>query len=364
MRPVTIVAKLADTIVGLARGEAGHALFEHDAELEAGEDQVVRQVFGGTTADRLVVREQFVARRHAGVVDVGRSVGRLVVGRIRDERPAEIEQRIADRCHLPVDDGCESCGRAVAEHDVRKLVVAVQDAGLVDLGPVPTEPIGGFVDAGELACLHTLEERQPPVDLPVVESLGAPEPFESGCLPVDAREPGNAVDELDREPAACVEIGVEGWSPTDLHRRPAVDTLGQVERPAQHLDVVAHGVKVGVGNIGVGERGEHPMLAAERFVATLRGDVGRPAQHVFDAAAFDGEQFVLGSATQAGGGGQLTKFPGAVACPSTAPGAPDRRARDRPSRRFPLVPSPENNGADGRRRRPPRWWATAPIPRP
>jgi hypothetical protein len=55
---------------------------------------------------------------------------------------------------------------------------------------VAAQPVGGLVEAGQLAELDRVEVRQPAVDLAVVEAVGLAEPLEPPRLPVDAGQPG------------------------------------------------------------------------------------------------------------------------------------------------------------------------------
>src|SRR4026208_1534500 len=87
-----------------------------------------------------VVVEHLVARRHAVVVDVAAGVVGVRVLGPAYHHPTEVEQRVADRGHLPVDDRGEPPRRAVVEHHVGELVVAVEDPGHVALGLVVAQP--------------------------------------------------------------------------------------------------------------------------------------------------------------------------------------------------------------------------------
>ena len=106
-------------------------------------------------------------------------------------------------------------------HDVGELVVAVHDAGRVVRGSVAAQPVGGHVQAGQLADLVGVQEVQPAVDLAFVESVRAAEPLEALGAPVDPAQFGGALDELERQLAARVEVGVERGLPS---RRPSGST--------------------------------------------------------------------------------------------------------------------------------------------
>jgi hypothetical protein len=107
----------------------------------------------------------------------------------------------------------------VPEHHVGELVVAVQDAGPEGLRRVPAQPLGGHVEAGDLAEPEAGEVVEPAVDLPLQEPLGLPEALEPAGLPVHARELRDAVDQLEGEPGARLEVAVEGRRPSPrVHR--------------------------------------------------------------------------------------------------------------------------------------------------
>jgi hypothetical protein len=185
----------------------------------------------------------------------------------------------------------------VPEHDVRELVVAVDDARPVGLRFVGPEPRGGLVEPGEVAELARGQVREPAVDLPFVEPLGLPETLEPARLPVDARELRDRLDELEREPAAGREVGVERRRPAvRAHARPPVDEFHQVEGGADDVDVVARGEDARVRDVGVLERGEHAVLAQHRLVPALRHLARRAAERQARVAAPDLEQLVRGAA--------------------------------------------------------------------
>jgi hypothetical protein len=85
-------------------------------------------------------------------IEPGVGLGRRPGG----EQAAEIEQRIADRAQLPVHDRREA-RRVVAEHHVREMVVAVQDARREAARPLRLEPLRHPLDAGDLGSRPALE---------------------------------------------------------------------------------------------------------------------------------------------------------------------------------------------------------------
>ena len=58
--------------------------------------------------------------------------------------------------------------------------------------------------------------RQPAIDLALVEALGLAESLEPARLPVDAREPGDGIDELVGETLSRFEVGIERCRPAGV----------------------------------------------------------------------------------------------------------------------------------------------------
>ena len=76
----------------------------------------------------------------------------------------------------------------------------------------------------------------------------------------------------------------------------SLDRLHQVERGAEQLDIGTRGDQRRVGNVGSGERGQHPRFAPHGLVA-VRPLVGRwPPEHELASAAREPDQHVLGAA--------------------------------------------------------------------
>ena len=226
----------------MAGGVPGVAHLEDDAELPPGQHHVVVDVLGGAAADGLVMLEQLIAGRHARQVQVpgGGHVVRLRPP--REQRPAQVEQRVADRGHLPVDDGRQRGRRRVAEHHVRELVVAVHDPRLPLPRPAAAQPLRRLVETRQVPELVAGQERQPAVHLPVMEIVGAAEAGQAAGLPVHPGQQRGALDEAERQRRAvrsgCV---VRGGPARAAGRRPAVDLLHQVERPAEDIGIRAAG---------------------------------------------------------------------------------------------------------------------------
>ena len=236
--------------------------------------------------------QQFAAGRHAAHVQI-EPVGARLFAVVAQQRPGEVEQRIADRRHLPVHDRGQSRRLPVREHHVGELVVAVHDARLVVRGPVAAQPVGGLVQAGKVAHLVGVEEGQPAVDLPFVESVRAAEALEALGAPVHPAQLGGALDQLERQAAPGLQVGVERRLPPAVHRAPPVDRLHDVERHAQHGAGVVGGDQRRVRDVGAGQRAHQPDLAQQAVDAGGVGArTGHPQHHAL-AAALDQVQGVL-----------------------------------------------------------------------
>ncbi len=155
------------------------------------------------------------------------------------------------------------------------------------------QPLRRGVEPGDVAELHGGQMAHPPVDLALVEPVGTAETLEAPRPPVHLGQLGDAVDELERQPPARFEVGVERCGPAPAaHRRPAVDVLHHIEAAPHELGVVAHRQRPGVGDVGVGQRGQQPVLAQHGLVAPVGDDARRTAQRHAVPAAADLEQLV------------------------------------------------------------------------
>ncbi len=134
---------------------------------------------------------------------------------------------------------------------------------------------------------------QPAVHLPIVEPVGFAEALEPACLPVDTGQARRPVDELDAEPVAGFQVGVEGCRPSvGVHRGPAVDHAHQIEARSHHAVVVARRIGLRVGHIGAVECLEDAVLTQHGLVAALGHDPRWATQHRHEVAPRDAEDLV------------------------------------------------------------------------
>ena len=155
------------------------AALEHDRQLPAGEHVVP------TERGRVAARASRVALDERGAARAGASTAkrrflrhaephRALGSGMEDQRPREVDQRIADRGHLPVDDGEQPRRRVGREQHVVELVVAVAERARLVGGAVRVEPRGDRRARREVAAAVGVELREPARDLPrqVVAGVG------------------------------------------------------------------------------------------------------------------------------------------------------------------------------------------------
>src|SRR4051812_9011691 len=84
---------------------------------------------------------------------------------VEDQRPGEVDQWVADRRHLPVDDSQEPGRRVGGEEDVVELVVAVAQRERLLGGWVVAQPASQLVRSLQLPAAIGGELIEPPLDL-------------------------------------------------------------------------------------------------------------------------------------------------------------------------------------------------------
>jgi len=130
------------------------------------------------------------------------------------------------------------------------------------VGPTPgaQRAAGGLVDGGQLGRLRPFPLLAPPAHLSLEESLGVTEVAQPDGLVVDRVDAGEHVDQLARARRRLLlaEPGDVLGRARDLTR----DPLHHVEGRAVDGIVVAEGEGARHGHVGVGQRAEHPVLAA------------------------------------------------------------------------------------------------------
>ena len=126
----------------------GMRSLEDDAELVAGENAIPFDMAHVARGARAVMLHEFIRRRKAlPGTDADRAGGRPFALRPGGEKPAEIEQRVADGGELPVDDGGEF-RPVMAEHDIGEMIIAMDDAGLERGRAIVLQPFRDLRDAG------------------------------------------------------------------------------------------------------------------------------------------------------------------------------------------------------------------------
>ena len=174
------------------------------------------------------------------------------------------------------------------EHDVGELVVAMHESRHVIDRSMRSQPRGGLVQPGELACRAVLvdpfQEGGPAVDLAIVEAIRSAEVAKTRGTPVDPGEAGDPVDQLEGESGSCRRIRRERFGPTGsarpgaVHGGPAVDEPHEVERSAEHRRIRADGDCFGVRHVGAVEGFDDPPLPKDPVVARCGSMWRRDAQ--------------------------------------------------------------------------------------
>jgi hypothetical protein len=214
-------------------------------------------------------------RRHDERVGAG---ARVVGLRPVAEQDADVGERVAERRHLPVEDGRDPPGRRRVEDRVVEAVVAVHDGV-----PLRRRDVGGEVgregverlvalDAGRVPLLH------PAAHLPLEVALGPAELAQPDRDGVDVVQRGEHVDEpLADRPALRGLVGVarRQVGPADV----PLDALHDVERLAEHLASVH---RWSIRGTGTSVPASADMTVCSRTMSWAVGSTWperRPAQH-------------------------------------------------------------------------------------
>lgn len=195
-----------------------------------------------------------MAGRAAGGGD--RGVRQAEVRAVHHEQ-AEVGQRVAERRHLPVEDGPDPV--VGADQGVVQAIVAVYDGGRGGGGQFPAERGVQFVDAGQLAVAGGVQLLAPAAQLPVEEALGAPEVAQADGPRVHGVQFDERVDEAeDGRPGA---LGAQRRELFGRAVRGALDVLHDVEGRPDHRVVLAEQHGLGYRNGCRVQGADHPVLA-------------------------------------------------------------------------------------------------------
>ncbi len=121
--------------------------------------------------------------------------------RVEDERPRQVDDRVADTRHLPVHDGQQPGGRLQREQYVVELVVTVAQGARLAGGPVRTQPVGHVVGGRELPTTVGVELGEPPGDLARQVVVAVGQVTQAAGVPIDGVDGHEGVDELLERPA-------------------------------------------------------------------------------------------------------------------------------------------------------------------
>ena len=201
----------------------------------------------------------------------------------------EVGERVAERRHLPVEDGGEPHRRHGREQHVAEPEVAVHDGRRRRLGAVGGQPARDAVERRELTRAVALPQPGEARELALEVAVRAAEALEAGRAPVDRVEGDERVDER-RAHRAAVRLGVERRRHRLVDHDP-VDPLHHVERRADHGVVVARGQHPRHGRATL-ERAQHARLAQHVVRAGRQRAARRAAEHEVRAVAAQRERDV------------------------------------------------------------------------
>src|SRR5215208_2580659 len=139
---------------------AGVDLLQYPGQLEVPEDDVPVHLGEGASTLTIVAVDKLFAGHEAWRYRHSRHDGRKLVGiagfyPVR-ERDGEVEERVPDGRHLPVEDRTYTCQVFRVEDQVIELVVVVDDGRGWALGDVAGQPVREGADLFYLVCLRLI----------------------------------------------------------------------------------------------------------------------------------------------------------------------------------------------------------------
>ena len=200
------------------------------------------------------------------------------VGPVVEQRP-EVDQRLTQRRHVPVEDRLDAVGVGRVELAVVELQVVVHDRHPGRRGQRRLQAQGQLVhDRGTVVGTHQVPPGPPAGHLAGREALGLAQVGHAGRRRVEQVQLGHGVDEGEAHPA--VDVGVVGHG-----RRHAVAhdlaaaTLHHHEVRADDLVVVAEQERPGRPVERAPEPRQHAVLAAHVVRARRHHPERRSPQH-------------------------------------------------------------------------------------
>ncbi len=121
-----------------------------------------------------------------------RRIGRLAP--VSAQR-AEVDQRIAERRHVPIEDRRHAIGILGLELAVVELQIVVQHADALRRRHRCFEPAVHFVEQRHVFVFCEFPARGPTLDLPLYESVRTTEVAESVCIRIDVVQIGHRIDQ-------------------------------------------------------------------------------------------------------------------------------------------------------------------------
>jgi hypothetical protein len=194
---------------------------------------------------------------------------------MEDHGPRKIDQRVGDRCHLPVDHSEEPRRGIRSEEHIVELVVPVRQRGFLLSRPVVVQPRRDARGRREGPAMVGIELGHPAVDLSCEVGPGVSECTQSAPLPIHGVNRDEFIDQLIER--LRLLLGVRGPGRRDLRAHgDAVDAFHDVERPAEDVWIVAGQDRAGDRDRVVLDRVEDTKLA-QNVVRGRRAGVHRGA---------------------------------------------------------------------------------------
>ena len=190
---------------------------------------------------------------------------------------AEVDERVADRGHVPVEDRRHTVGFAGCEHGVVELEVVVEDRHSSRRRPGRHEELVDLVEPGIGPVVDPVPAMVPSGELPFDETVRTSEPIEPDRFRLDRVEVGERVDQCHRDPVSGIGSVREPRGDLIAHdQSPA--TFDDEERSTDDRQVVAERQRAGCPVEHRPEPAQDPVLPCH-VVSTGRDLSERWAAH-------------------------------------------------------------------------------------
>ena len=176
-------------------------------------------------------------------LDMPKTRIRIRIAPPEEQAQANIDQRVADGRHFPVEYGLQA-GLVQRHQAIVEMEIAMDDAGVTGRGSIGQQPVRHFGKQRQFTHMALRAHRQPAFDLPLDERVRAAEIGGQQFTPVQRMDGRKAAHHLDPEPVdrfgalrvAGRQFGIQ---------RDALDPAGDGEGLAQDRSIAApcHGAR-------------------------------------------------------------------------------------------------------------------------